>query len=123
MTMARVDVVDVQEILETTLDADVIAAFIDSASAWIDLNLSGTCAGLSEQGLEKIELHLAAHLCTSRDRQLAQARRGDISETYVGAKDHSQYLETAAAFDPCGIVRQQFMGKGRAMFSVADGYA
>ena len=78
---ARVTAADVQEILDTTLEASVINTFINTANTFIEVNLSS--ANLGEAMLTEIEKWLVAHFLSLRDRRVKSENiAGEYSVTY-----------------------------------------
>jgi len=105
--MARTDETLVATVIETSLTSEQINAFIDSASLWVDGNLVGR--GLSASLLAEIEKYLACHLITLRDPRLSSTKVSDVAETYQRDTQITEYLKAAAALDPTGRVREDFM--------------
>lgn len=105
---ARVTAADVQEILDTTLEASVINAFINTANTFIEVNLSS--ANLGEAMLTEIEKWLAAHFLSLRDRRVKSENiAGEYSVTYeVGNLGKglmsTTYGQTAVALDTSGTL-------------------
>lgn len=120
--MARVRHDEVVAIIDTDAGLEQVQAAIGDASTWVDAHLVGACSRLTDALLVVIEKYLAAHLLTARDPRLKSAKRGDVSETYVGSDENDQYILTAARMDPCGIVRREFLGSRGVLFRVGAGY-
>lgn len=105
---ARVTAADVQEILDTTLEASVINAFINTAHTFIEANLGS--ANLGEAMLTEIEKWLAAHFLSIRDRRVKSENiAGEYSVTYeVGNLGEglmsTTYGQTAVALDTSGTL-------------------
>lgn len=127
----RVDYRDVREVLDTAAEINDISAAIEDASLWIDANLLGKCRRQSEATLARVEKYLAAHLLAngiaSADAlPLTSSTRADISESYGQASrefGERRFVMAAAAFDPCGIVGEHWLGITRAKAHVGRGYA
>ena len=124
--MARVDINDVLEVLDTEIGVGMLAPLIQDASAWVDQFLSNR---LSETTLTAIEKYLAAHMAIVAEDgptgPLTSAKRADISETYAqrGEAGGTNYLRIAAAYDSTGILAEHWLGKRRARGRVGVGYA
>ncbi len=105
---ARVTAADVQEILDTTLEASVINAFINTAHTFIEANLGS--ANLGEAMLTEIEKWLAAHFLSIRDRRVKSENiAGEYSVTYeIGNLGEglmsTTYGQTAVALDTSGTL-------------------
>ena len=121
---ARVSYADVLKLLDTEAEPSHITACILTADTWIDAQLVPNCAAASAGLLREISKWLAAHLVTSRDPRLKSSTLGDVSETYQVDPDNSDYIRTASALDPCGIVRATFMAGSQPTFQarVGQGY-
>lgn len=122
--MARVTVNAVRQLLgDPSADCQT---FIDDASLWIDNYLVGRCRSLAADKLPVIEKYLAAHMYAraTTGGELVRAQRGDIMEQYAqaSASETTRFIQTAAAFDPCGIVAAAFQGKSRTFGYVGRGY-
>lgn len=122
--MARTNSTEVGLIIETSLTSGQIDAFINDANVWVTNHLSGVCDDLTDAELKIIEKYLAAHLITLRDARLTSLKEGDISEKYQRDGKMSEYLKSAIAMDPCGIVADQFVHQDRAklVFRVGSGF-
>lgn len=116
----RVVPADVRLILSTELEDAQVEAFILQASLWIDTFLVPSC-DLSDKILERIEANLAAHMIGAREPRVTSAKLQDMAVTY-GKDEGSQYARQAAALDPCGIIRQHFLGEKRAAYAVGKGF-
>lgn len=82
---ATATIEDVQDILDTALDENILAAFINAANAIITDRLTGR--GLSAAVLTQIEIWLAAHLATSREQQAESEDLPDYRVKYQGKFD------------------------------------
>lgn len=123
--MARTTVAEVQAILSTSLTEAQLTAFITDASLWVDTHLDGACDSLTTTLLATIEKYLAAHFATSRDPRLKQAKLDDVSETYQRDDKVTEYLQTAIALDPCGVIREMFLEQAKkrpVRFRVGEGF-
>lgn len=111
----RVTSNNVKEIIQTELEIDI---FIDTASEIIKAHLSD--AGLADTLLTKIELYLAAHFVTLREKQVSAEKYGNASATYQGDTgmhlSSSLYGQTAIALDVTGKLASA--GKGVCTFEV-----
>lgn len=111
---------------DSDLDHAGVEPFIADASVWVDNYLEGECPGLATSKLAIVERYLAAHLATlaTEGPELVQAARADISERYAALKDGqaTRYIATAAAFEPCGIVAEHWMGGRRMKARIGEGY-
>lgn len=122
--MARTNATAVLLVIDSDLTTDQINAFIDDASAWVDLHLAGKCAGLGTTELTIIEKYLAAHLISAREPLIRSKRRGDVWDEYQRDGKKSEYLKAAMAYDACGIIDEAFSesdGK-RFQFRVGKGF-
>src|SRR5690606_11872400 len=97
-----------------------IVEYILQASLWIDTFLVPAC-DLSDAILERIEANLAAHMIGAREPRVTSAKLQDMAVTY-GKDEGSQFARMAAALDPCGIIRQHFLGEKRAAYAVGKGF-
>ena len=113
--MARVTDLEVKEIIETLLD---MTPFIGTATLIVDEDLVGQ--GLSDARLREIELYLAAHFTTLRERQLQSEEFGDAKDVFLGqvgkGLSSSIYGQQAIALDTTGELKSQ--GKTRATLEV-----
>lgn len=121
----RVDYSDVQAVLSTDVEKNVITALIEDAEAWVDAHLDGK---LADATLKSVQKYLAAHMVLlvneGGDGQLTQSTRSDITDRYAERKgNETSYLRTAAALDSTGTVREHWLGGKRVMFKVGAGYA
>lgn len=105
--MARTNISDVLDVIETSLSQEQVSAFIDDANLWVTDFLGGE--GLSSGRLEKIEKYLACHYITLRDPRLRQAALDDVRETYQRDTQVTEYLRQAVAEDPTGIVKSTLL--------------
>lgn len=128
--MPRVDPADVTALVATSLSDTQVEAFLIDASAWVDNYLVGACSALAADKLPIIEKYIAAHLVAvaspGATGTLVGATRQDISEKYAqpGDKQQSRYIGVAAAFDPCGIVEEFWIGaRPKFRARVGTGYA
>jgi len=103
----------VRLILDTDATSPQVLAFINSASLWIDTHLEGACSKLSTALLTEIETYLSAYFVTLRDPRLTSGRLDDVQEAYQRDKTISEYLSTAIALDPCGILEEEFLDQGK----------
>lgn len=113
-----------------TITSGQLDSFIADASLWVDNYLEDTCDSLDEDKLPTIEKYIAAHLFQMTQEgqtgPLASASRANISESYATRTgdnaSRTSFIMTAAAFDPCGIVAEHWLGKRRARARVGQGY-
>ncbi len=109
--MPRVTDDEVKAIIATDLDTN---AFIETATLIVDDQLSSR--GFSVSRLKQIELYLAAHFTTLRERQLVSEKFGNAAETYQGKTgmnlQSSNYGQTAIVLDISGSLYR--MGQGTA---------
>jgi hypothetical protein len=112
-----------------TITSGQLDSFIADASLWVDNRLEGkTCVDADK--LATIEKYLAAHLFALSQQgmsgQVIARGRSDINEKYASPSaseaGKTSYLRTAAAFDPCGIVAEDWLGVGRVRAYVGSGY-
>lgn len=105
---------------------------IDDANAWIDNNLIPKCpplqpGGAQEEKLPIIERYLAAHFAViaTEGLELQSARRQDIQETYASLPEGqtTRWIALAAAFDPCGVIEDEFTDRRKAHYRVGKGYS
>lgn len=123
--MARVDADAVLGIIDTELKTARIEDFITDAHVWVNKFLNGVCTSLTETELTVIEKYLAAHFITLKEPRLKQVKLGDVSETYQRDDKVTEYLTTAASFDPCGIIEDHLIPsstKKRVQFRVGEGF-
>lgn len=119
--MARTSVSAVEDVLETTINAIQLQAFIDGANAFVDEHL--TNKGVGSSLLTEIEKYLAAHFASARDPQTRSESLGDASVTYQRSGDVTEYLRIAAGLDPTGAVEGQLMdGDPEFVFRAGAGY-
>jgi len=130
MPSPRADVAEVIALTGTDLGPEVVQLLLEDASIWVDNYLVGKCRGLADDKLEIIERYLAASFVKATeetDGQLVEAQRGDIREKYaehgMGEGPGAVFLRRAAAFEPCGIVGEHFLGWNRFRARVGKGYA
>jgi hypothetical protein len=125
----RTNADDVAATLGLTVASGALDIFIADAALWVDNNLEGqTCVDADK--LEFIERHIAAHLYTQSQEgstgQLVGAARADINERYAQRKGTeagiTTFIRSAAAYDPCGIVAEFWLGKRRLRYHVGAGY-
>lgn len=106
--MARVEVDEVKQIIETSLSDPIITAFIDSANVTVTA-LLGTSTVLSTDQMKEIEKWMAAHLiaCT-RERQVKSESVDGASVTYEGSTgdglDSTMYGQMAKMLDTSGVL-------------------
>ena len=98
-----VAVADVQVLISTSLTSDEISAFISSAEAFYEGNLSG--AGLSSTLQDEITKWLAAHMiATTRERVAIKEGAGGAEITYSGTFGEglksTSYGQMAISLDP-----------------------
>ena len=126
----RITEADVEAVLGITVAVGHLDPFITDASLWVDNYLVGACTALNADKLPAIEKYIAAHFYTLSTEgstgQLISATRRGVSERYAERKGDeagiSPFIRTAAAFDPCGIIAQHFLGKHRLVWRVSAGY-
>ena len=111
----RVTDTEVKQIIETDLDVN---PFINTATIIVDEDLVDQ--GFSAVRLREIELYLAAHFTTLRERQLESEEFGDAKDEFLGkvgkGLDASIYGQQAKSLDTSGILTDQ--GKAKARFEV-----
>lgn len=106
---ARTSVPDLQEILETDLPPNILAAFINTAYQVVQDNLLNK--GLSAGMLAEIEKYIAAHFASiSRQRQEeSEDWAGEYRVKYTGKTDMgwnaTLYGQMALALDTTGTLR------------------
>lgn len=115
----RVTNTQVKQIIDTSLDDDVIDAHIAVASRLVDDLLTGK--GMDASRLADIELYLSAHFVAVRDQDAGELTRltvGDTDATYGGdlgrALSFTRYGQQALALDISGTLTT--IGKVRAQF-------
>jgi hypothetical protein len=124
----RVEACDVMALSAelTAVGAAAIQPFLDDASAWVDSNLVSACTSLSTSDLAAIEKYLAAHLVTlgKLGPELVASKREGVSEQYAQgpAGTTTRFIQSAAAFDRCGIVRKHWLGGKIAKATFGVGY-
>lgn len=119
----RVEVGDVLDIIVTDIPVPMVEALIDVASLWVDENLAASCTRASAAMLAQIEKFLAAHLISTQDPELVSSSMENVSETYQRDGQVNDFLKTAIALDPCGIVRTSWLkDKQRFKFRVGTRY-
>lgn len=128
--MARADWSDVLALVGGDADAALVDQITEDAHVWVENYLVGACPALHEDKLEIIERYLATGLAlnaTNVEGQIVESQRGDIRERYAQFKEGDgaggQFFRMAAAFDPCGIIAEHFLGAKRAKAHVGRGYA
>jgi hypothetical protein len=113
--MARVTDSEVKEIIETTIDT---TPFIQTATLIVDEDIAPQ--GLSTARLREIELYLAAHFTTLRERQLKREEFGDSENEYLGEVgtdlDASIYGQQAKVLDTSGTLAK--LGEPNICFEV-----
>lgn len=102
---------------ETTLDEDVIEAYINNANVFVTAYL-GT-KGLSDDLLANIEMWLAAHMIVvTRERAIKEAGAGGAYVKYAGAWGEgllgSTYGQMAVSLDTSGTLVNIAKGKSNA---------
>lgn len=106
----RTTVTAVREILNTGLTTQQISAFILDANIWItEVLVPAWPSALSVDRLEIIERYLTCALVQLRETGLTQVTIGDVTEQYQGDPIVTDYLMRAAAFDPTGTIRKNFL--------------
>jgi hypothetical protein len=91
--MARANIDDVKNILDTNLDDNEIDSFITTANLQVDDTLSNS--GLSSEKLTEIEKYLAAHfIVTTRERQASREEVDNARIDYAG--NYGKYLEMSS---------------------------
>lgn len=113
--MARVTDAEVKTIIQTTLDT---TPFINTATLIVDEDLAGS--GLSTSRLREIELYLAAHFVTLREKQVTEEKLGDASNKYLGEVelylDASIYGQQVKVLDTSGILSN--IGKAQSYITI-----
>lgn len=106
--MARISVIDVTDIIATTLDNTQVGAFIDTANLLVTQKLGAR--GLDDMLLAEIEKYLAAHLVCLRDPRMqtksVSSQMGTANTSYQGRTamrlEATQYGQTVQMLDPTG---------------------
>lgn len=81
--MARTNVADVKNIIETALTDPIIEAYVNSANVFVTGTLDGK--GLSDAVMEEIEKWIAAHMIAStRERMGKEEEAGGARIEYLG---------------------------------------
>lgn len=118
----RVTAGDVEQIFDTDLTTPQLDAFIASASALVDDQLTGQ--GLSSAILAEIEKYLAAHFASARDPRESEAAAGGTRTKYqvhVGpGLSSTDYGARAIALDSTGTLAGIAAQKGGFTFRVAS---
>lgn len=117
--MARSNVDDVKDILDTDLSDAQITAFLNVANRLVTAHL--TDKGLASTTLQDIEMFLAAHLASHRDmRAERESIAGEYSVTYQGdtgmGLDATFYGQTVKQLDSSGTLAS--LGQKRASLTV-----
>jgi hypothetical protein len=124
--MPRVTYEEVLEVLENAIDEDTIEAAIVTANVWIDARLASVCTVLSNAELIAIEKHLSAHLSVlgAEGMEMISSTRADVAEKYaeMAKGQTTRHIGIAAAFDPCGIIKEAWMDRARVRFKVGTTY-
>lgn len=123
--MARITADDLRLVCSSDLDDENLEATIADASAWVDAHLVGQCSGLTDASLAAVEKYLAAHFLQTQAPLVKSEKVGPLATTYATPDGATPFLDMAASFDPCGIVRSFFTkAQGSVVqFGVAPGYA
>lgn len=121
--VARVTAEAVQEVINTSIDANVILTnMIDTANVLVDTYLEP--AGLDETVLAKIELYLAAHFValTEEGGGITRSKLGDADESYANIFEEgfrsTRFGQTALALDSSGTLAGVAQTKLSAQFRV-----
>lgn len=113
---ARVTDAEVKQVLSTEIDT---TPFINAAHRIVEDNELGT-KGVGSSTLKSIEQFLAAHLASSREKQVKSETTGRASVTYQGETgtrfDGTQYGQTAISLDWTGTLAALSNRKVRAQF-------
>jgi len=118
---AVVDANEVKEILETDLTTDQLNAFINMAVALLAPVKAAIAARAGAAGYKQIELLVAAHLSTMRERTVkSKSVGGQFSVTFMGKDglglNSSLYGQQALVLDGSGSLAS--LGKRRVKFHV-----
>ena len=121
---------EVEAVLGTSVASGALDGFIADASLWVDNYLEGKCSALPEDKLPTIEKYVAAHLYQISQEgsggQLIASEVEGVRDRYAERKGDeagvTTYIRTAAAFDPCGIIAEHWLGKVRLKAYVGAGY-
>lgn len=117
---ARVDMSDVQEIMDIDATITNIDAFITAGNLLINNTLDdGT---IDEDLLTEIERWLVAHLVTSMDPRAKQEKHGDDAVTYQGKfgmkLEATMYGQNVLLLDPTGKMAR--LGLKKASLAVVN---
>lgn len=116
---ARATDAEVKQILSTDIDT---TPFINAAHRIVEDNELGS-QGVGSATLKSIEQFLAAHLASSREKQLKSETTGRASATYQGETGKSleatHYGQSAIALDWTGTLANLSNRKVRAQFMPA----
>lgn len=116
--MARVTDTEVKEIIETDLNTN---PFINTANVMVNKYLVGQEC-MDAATLKEVELYLAAHFTTMRERQLESEKVSRATDKYLGKADmgldFSQYGQTAMLLDCSGKLASLNQRKVTAIFEV-----
>lgn len=118
----RVEVEDIQAVLETSLTHQQISSFLADANLWVTTNLA---TDLNDANLRAVEKYLTCYFVTLRDPRLTRADFDDVKETYQRDAKVSEYLKAAMSYDPTGKVEAAFgdqSSKTRVRYRVGTGF-
>lgn len=107
--MPRTSETAVRDVINTSLTAAQVNAFIADANLFVTEEVAAEDVGITAARLELIERYLACALIRLRDLGLKSVSWSKVSETYQVDSEVTDYLKRAAAFDPTGKVKQMFM--------------
>jgi hypothetical protein len=113
----RTNAEDVMNILDdTSLDEDIIEAYINSANVFVTANLASK---LSAAVLTEIEKWLSAHMIVStRERMAKKEGAGGAEIEYIGkfgeGLNGSPYGQMAISLDSSGTLQAMALLKGKA---------
>ena len=105
--MARTTESAVALAIDTDLSSAQITAFIDDASAFVDI-IAAADSTIAAARLALIEKYLACHFVTLRDPRVKAALIADTSDTYQRDGEVTEYLKAAIALDPTHTIRDAF---------------
>lgn len=112
--MARTNVDDVKNIIETALTDPIIQAYVDSANVFVTGTLDGK--GLSDEVMEEIEKWVTAHMIAStRERMGKEEEAGGARIEYLGIYGEglasTPYGQMAIQLDTTGTLSSDLQGK------------
>lgn len=111
--MARTNVADVLDGIDTVLADAKVNAWIGEANADVTDWLGDQ--GLTAARLEIIERRLARYYVTIHDPRIRSGSIDDSSEVYQRDPQVSEYLDMAIAADPTGILRGKLLDQEKSV--------